>query len=112
MTPIDTLAPSRRPKWDALLVVLTLLVFLEVWRVQGLVPGVRDIDDENPLVDVNLGSSQADTRGCIHGLEHIVDEPSELSVKLRHRTRARTQPLIGEFENRSDGHDPNFRYCS
>ena len=40
MTPIDTLAPSRRPKWDALLVVLTLLVFLEVWRVQGLVPGV------------------------------------------------------------------------
>src|SRR5258708_19642086 len=63
-------------------------------------------------MNINLGSRKADTGSCVHGFEHIVDELSQLGVELGHRLRSGAQPLIGEFQDGSDGHDANFRYLS
>jgi hypothetical protein len=60
-------------------------------------------------MDIHLRGGQPDTWGCIHGLEHVVDELSELGIELGHRLRSGAQPLIGEFQNGSDGHGANFR---
>jgi O-antigen ligase len=74
MTPIDTIAPPKRPKWDALLLVLTLLVFFQVWRVQGLVPRVPllGLPVLCTVVALLLLSLDRDPRRRLHSLNHPV----------------------------------------
>ena len=35
---------------------------------------VLNIDDEKPLPDIDLRCREADARGIVHGLEHVVDQ--------------------------------------
>src|SRR5262249_19636849 len=53
----------------------------------GLVMSLRHVDHDQALVEIDLGSCEADAWGGIHGLEHVIDHTSELGVELRHGLR-------------------------
>ena len=66
----------------------------------GLV--LAHVDDHEPLVHVDLACRQADARGLVHGLEHVVQQALEGRIgNLRgiHRHRLGAQSGIGELED-------------
>jgi hypothetical protein len=68
------------------------------------IPLLADVDDQEPPVHVHLGRRQADARCGVHGLEHVVDEPSQRGVENLHRRGARAQPRVGKLEYRQLRH--------
>ena len=68
---------------------------------QRLVVLGRDVDDDDPLVDVDLGRGEPDAGSGVQGLEQVLDQRAEGRIEAGHRLRARAQPGVGELENRS-----------
>jgi hypothetical protein len=66
---------------------------------------LRDVDDDEPEVPVDLRRREPDARGRIHRLEQVVDALFQRGVEHGDRSRLGAQPRIGIFEDRKPGHD-------
>ena len=80
---------------------------LRVHEHQRLVLALADVDDHEPVVGVDLGRRQADARGGVHGLEHVVDQTLELRAGQQCRVDRGghgAQARVGELEDRQLGH--------
>ncbi len=72
---------------------------LGVDQHQGAGAVVADVHDDHPTVHVDLGRRQADAAGVVHGLQHVVDQPADLVIDLRHGRRPGAQALVGILED-------------
>src|SRR5690606_38450788 len=68
----------------------------------GLVLG--QVHHHHALVNVHLGSREADAGSGIYGLEHVVDQLTNAVIDHLHRRGDGAQPRIGVFEDVENGH--------
>ena len=71
----------------------------------GLVLLGADVHDQERSMHVDLGSGQSDTRGGVHGLQHVRDQLPERGVELLHRLGPGTQPGVGKLQYWQQGHE-------
>src|SRR5258708_24875303 len=64
-----------------------------------LVPGLADIDHDDPLVYVYLSRREADAWRRIHGFSHVADQLLDLRGHRRDRRGDLPKPGVGVFEN-------------
>jgi hypothetical protein len=64
------------------------------------------VDDDEPLVDIDLGRGQAHAGRLVHGLRHVGDQPLQPLVEARHGTGDGLQARIGVLD---DGKQSHFR---
>src|SRR6185369_4384939 len=58
----------------------------------------RDVADQDPLVNIDLGRGQTDARRGIHGLEQILDKAPDIGVDFCDRFGANSQPRVRILE--------------
>ena len=70
----------------------------------GSIAPLAQVEYQHALGDVDLGRCQADARGGVHGLEHVVDEGPQRCVDLCDGLRTIAQSRIGKFQNLKQCH--------
>jgi hypothetical protein len=58
-----------------------------------------DIDDQQALVPLTWVAARPMPGACVHGFEHIVDQPLDLVIDLRHRLGQVAQAGVGKVQN-------------
>jgi hypothetical protein len=71
---------------------------------QRLVALLRHIDDNHPLMDVDLRRGQANALRVVHGFQHVGNEGAHARIDRQHRFGDGMQPWIGVTENGKKGH--------
>ena len=66
---------------------------------QQLVPRFGGIDDDHPLVHIDLGRGQADARRFVHRLGHVARQTPDAVVNLFDRSGDFFQARIGKAED-------------
>jgi len=66
--------------------------------------GFGNIDNDDALVDVDLGRRQADSGGRVHGLGHVVDQFADARIDCGHRLGDGVQAGIGIMQDIESGH--------
>jgi hypothetical protein len=72
---------------------------LRIDQCQRLVAVITHVGDQHALVHVDLGRSQSNAVGVVHGFEQVGDELLQLGVKHGDRLSAGAQAWIGEFDD-------------
>ena len=62
------------------------------------------VDGDHPFRDIHLNRRQADARGRVHGLQHVVQKPADLVVHAPHGLGAIAQSRIRIVKNVAYGH--------
>ena len=70
---------------------------LRVDQIQRLVFLFRQVDNGDPLLDIDLGRGQADAALVVHGLQHVRGDPFSIFINALHRRRLLPQALIREM---------------
>ena len=73
-----------------------------------LVLADREVDDDEPLVDADLGRGQPDAGGGVDGLDHVPGQPDDVVGDLVDGLRPPGQDRIADDKDVTNGHC--FRY--
>jgi hypothetical protein len=66
--------------------------------------GFRDVDDDDALVNVDLGGGESDAGGSVHGFGHVLDQLADAGIHRLHRLGDGMQALIGVVQDIEFGH--------
>jgi hypothetical protein len=66
------------------------------------------VHDQQPQVHVHLGRCQANARGGVHGLEHVIGEPAQFVGHALDRPGFRAQPRVRVLEDGQERHAMSF----
>ena len=77
---------------------------LGVDQTQRFVPVLRHVNGDHPLRHVDLRCREADPRGVVHRLEHLVDQAPNVVVHPAHGLRPAPQARVGIMKNLEAGH--------
>ena len=69
-----------------------------------LVATLRYVNDDDPLVDIDLGRGQPDPGCLVHRLEHVIDQSANPVVNFCDGFGAYSQPGIGILKNWEQRH--------
>ena len=65
---------------------------------------LRDVHHDQPLMHVYLGSRQANTLGCVHGLQHVCNQLPDACIDRLNRAGHGVQTGIGITKDGKLGH--------
>src|SRR3954452_1604669 len=77
-------------------------------RLAALFLRLLKVDHQDALRNADLDRGQADARRRVHRLEHVGDERAHFVVHRLYRLGDLTQARVGNFDDRTNGHERNL----
>ena len=70
-----------------------------------------NIHNDQSLMEVDLGGGQPDARGCVHGLEHVLDLPGQSGIEHLDRLGPGAKTGVRVLKNLQARHDVPLDCC-